>query len=270
MDDAEHLGHDPAQRVHLLEAQSAPARDGLGEVAPGDVLGDQAALALPLHEGDHLHEVRVGDLGGGLEVARPAPAGGRRRRAARRAACASPRCVRRSCPRPERPRRAGRARSPRGARSAASGARRRARRAARARRRCGGRGCDGRGRSRRRRGGRRGRRPGEALDPLVHVAELQVLGLDLLEEGERLEGRPRRLVGEGQPVVEVEVRGRDRLGADRLLHPLQGQGGPAGLDEEPGQKLGGGAVVLVRRAPRAAAGRSPSRGPRPAPPPRRS
>ena len=97
----EHLGDDAAEGVHLLEAQPAAARDRLGEVAPRHVLGDEAALALPLHEGDHLDEVGVRELGRGLEV------GGERRQQARGAArsargdaCASRRCGRR--PRPRR------------------------------------------------------------------------------------------------------------------------------------------------------------------------
>ena len=97
-------------------------------------------------------------------------------------------------------------------------------------------------------GGRgvRGRRR-QARHPLVDVAELQVLGLHLLEEREGLRRRPRRLVGEGHPVVEVEVRGGDRLAADRLPHPLHRQRRPPGLDEEPREELRRGAVVLVSR-----------------------
>ena len=55
------------------------------------------------------------------------------------------------------------------------------------------------------------------------------------------------LLGHGQPVVEVEVGGRDGLRAQRALETLDGQAGAPGLHEEPGQDLGGRAVVLVGR-----------------------
>ena len=54
-------------------------------------------------------------------------------------------------------------------------------------------------------------------------------------------------MGEAEPVVQVDVRGGDRLAADRLLDTLQGERGHPRLDEEPGQELDGAPVVLVAR-----------------------
>src|SRR5207245_1501863 len=100
---------------------------------------------------------------------------------------------------------------------------------------------------RRRRGGRQRRRRLARLDrrhALVHVAEAQALRLHLLVEAERLP-RVVLLLRVGHPVVEVEVRRRGGLPGDDLLHALDGQLGTAGLDEEAGEELDGGAVVLV-------------------------
>ncbi len=92
-------------------------------------------------------------------------------------------------------------------------------------------------------GGRRAGR--QAHHALVHVAELQVLGLDPLVDRQRGVGLPGRLLGEREPVVEVEVADGDRLAADRLQHALAGEGGAARLDEEPREQLRRRAVVVV-------------------------
>ena len=70
MEQRQHLGQHAPERVHLLEAELAAARDGLGEGAAGHVLRDHAAGAFPLHECDHLDQVRVRKLRRRLELGR--------------------------------------------------------------------------------------------------------------------------------------------------------------------------------------------------------
>jgi hypothetical protein len=73
-----------------------------------------------------------------------------------------------------------------------------------------------------------------------------VLGLDLLVDGQGFRGLV-LLLGDGQPVVEVEVRDGDGLAGDRPLQAVDGQRRPSRLQEEAGQDLGRSAEVLVAR-----------------------
>ena len=164
-------------------------------------------------------------------------------------------------PRRGRPCRAGRGPSPRAARSgaraaaaardgrgrgrgqaAAAGAARPRREARGARR---GAAAAGAAADRGGRGAAGAARRTQARHALVHVAELQVLGLDPLVDRQRGVALPGRLLGEREPVVEVEVADGDRLAADRLQHALAGEGGRPRLDEEPREQLRRRAVVLV-------------------------
>ena len=240
-------------------------RSGRGRAPAGRTCGGRCAIASakfrpatssvtrqrwPCHsmKRDHLDQVGVGELRGGLEVGHERGQDARRRRGARRAASASPRCGRRSCPRRGRP-------SPRGPRpisSRGTNARRRGRRRAPLRP-CGGHGgCGGhRGRGQGAAAGAAGagaggRRPRAGPTRALDVAELQVLGLDLLVDAESLRLRCPR--PPGRPPASSRGRGWRRTRARRRSPCARARGrapGMPGLDEEPRQQLGGGAVVLV-------------------------
>ena len=212
------------------EGHAAARLQGLGEVLARHELGHQAALALDLHETEHLHQVRVGELRGRLQVghhrlqhARPGRAPG--------AACAARRCVRRfwssarwTMPRGPRPISSlGAKRGPRAAGTAGPEP---------ARGRSGapaaGRGRGGRAPRLGARGHaavawerRRSARSGGTGGPAQRSARFarrgtEVLGTDLLVDGEGLRALPRGLLGHGQPVVEVQrCARRHRLAGDR-------------------------------------------------------